>query len=751
MAVWNTGSRPDPQPCRDGDEGKFEISSRDGRARVGKLHTKHGILETPALLPVINPNIRTIEPREMWDRYGISALITNSYIIWKHDELKQHALGKGVHDLLDYPGVIMTDSGTFQAYVYGDVEVGVEEIVEFQKSIGVDIATMLDVFSRPDMSELEVESAVDVTVERAQQSLDVAGDIMLNGPIQGGTFRHLRKKSAREMSAHDFAVHPIGGIVPIMEKHQYKDLAKIMLATLPELAPERPRHMFGCGHPMLFPMLIALGADLFDSAAYALFARDKRLLSPSGTVHLDDLQEWPSMLPCVVGHSPKEVLKMKEKERTAFLATYNLEVTLAELARCKQAVHDGTIWQLAEQRSHQHPALREAFLWLTTRPFPSGISPDALDDLIIDDRSAAREITPEGGIWEGDWSHVIDAQSPRRKKGERWGGEDTLVRPHILAARKQLHSRWRPENGNGVDVLILHGAPGPWRSRCETLVLRMQSLLPSMEIFVQTPLGLIPYGLEDLNPFAQVDGPSWLWNRRPNPILIRKELMMFSIDADRILTLDISQEKVVQKASELLQSFDIISEPLAIDDSTLPEQKVLLRRKQILQKLVVLANCNPESAHEVVEDCSFIVGGTGRVKNVINSSGKHILSPRLTDGGLSITDFGSEILYGYRSLPLPTEHHRFSPMVNPGEGLPLVVIHDDAVEFILRGRNVFHGFIHACDAWLTAGQTCLIVRQNGDLVGHGLSQCNANEALRLRKGIAVRTRSDFSKTINATK
>ena len=269
-----------------------------------------------------------------------------------------------------------------------------------------------------------------------------------------------------------------------------------------------------------------------------------------------------------------------------------------------------------------------------------------------------------------------------------------------------------------------------------------------MEIFVQTPLGLLPYGLEDLNPFAQVDGPSWLWDRRPNPILIRKELMMFSIDADRILTLDISLEKVVQKASELLQSFEIITEPLTVDDSILPEQKMLLRRKQILQKRIVLANCNSESAHEMLDDCSFIIGGTGRVKNVLNASGKHILSPRLTDGGLSITDFGSEILYGYRSLPLPTEHTRFSPMANPGEGLPLVIIHDDAVEYILRGRNVFHGFIHACDAWLTAGQACLIVRQNGDLVGHGISRCNANEALRLRKGIAVRTRSDFSKTID---
>ena len=102
------------------------------------------------LLPVINPNIRTIEPREMWEKYRVNGLITNSYVTWKHEKLRESALADGIHALLDYPGVIVTDSGTFQSYVYGDVEVGVEEIVEFQRDIGVDIGTMLDVFGRPD-------------------------------------------------------------------------------------------------------------------------------------------------------------------------------------------------------------------------------------------------------------------------------------------------------------------------------------------------------------------------------------------------------------------------------------------------------------------------------------------------------------------------------------------------------------------------------------------------------------------------
>ena len=738
-------SRENPKPCRENDLGKFELVARDGCARVGKLHTSHGILETPALLPVINPNIRTIEPREMWDRYGIQGLITNSYIIWKHDDLKNHAVNKGVHDLLDFPGVIMTDSGTFQSYVYGDVEVGVEEIVEFQRSIGVDIATMLDVFSRPDMTEDEVQQAVRTTIQRCETSLEAAEKIMLNGPIQGGTFRDLRKQSAREMGRFDFAIHPIGGIVPIMEKHQYKDLVKIMLATIGELPPERPRHMFGCGHPMLFSILIALGADLFDSAAYALFARDDRLLSPQGTYRLNDLHAWPELVPCIVNWTPENVRALDDDERTSLLARYNLEVTLAELSRCKQAVHDGTIWQLAEQRSHQHPALREAFLWLTTRPFPSGLSSELLEDLVQDDRTAAREHHPNGGVWESDWSKVVNKQALQRKKGERWGGEDTLSRPHILAARKRLQHRWRPSTSTPVDVLVLNGKPGPWRQRCDLLVTRLKHVLPELEILVQTPIGLLPYSLEDLNPFGQVDGPTWLWKRRLNPVLLREETKRLHIDADRILILDIGQDALIQQASDLLMKHGILQQPIQVDDSELSLLRYKLRRRQVLEKLAVLMNVDYGAAAALIDSCTYVIGGTGRVKNVIDQHGNHILSPRLTDGGLSVTDLGATVIHDCRSISV-SEEGKFSPYDGLGDGPPVLVVEQDAVEFVLRGRNVFHGFITKCDSWLKAGQTCFIVDEQGTLIGHGISQCDADEVLRFRKGIAVRVRSDFSKT-----
>ena len=135
------------------------------------------------------------------------------------------------------------------------------------------------------------------------------------------------------------------------------------------------------------------------------------------------------------------------------------------------------------------------------------------------------------------------------------------------------------------------------------------------------------------------------------------------------------------------------------------------------------------------------------MKNVIDKSGNHLFSPRLKDGGLSITDLGSKAIYERRSDSI-SDAGGYHPYSGAGKGPAVLKVKQDAVEFVLRGRNVFHGFILSCDAWLKAGQTCFIVDEEGTLIGHGLSQCDADEALRLTKGIAVRTRSDFSKTFD---
>ena len=717
---WHEGTREDPKPCREKDEGKFEITIRDGQARLGKLHTKHGIVETPCLLPVINPNIRTIEPREMWDKYGIQALITNSYVIWKHDKLKDVALENGVHSLIDYPGMIMTDSGTFQSYVYGDVEVGVEEIVQFQKNIGVDIATMLDVFTRPDMKFSEVEKAVIETIERGKISVDTANETMLNGPIQGGLYPELRAKSARGMSDLGFSVHPIGGIVPIMEQQKYKDLAKIMFACKSNLTPNRPVHMFGCGHPMLFPMLIAMGADLFDSAAYVLFARDGRILTPWGTEKIAELEEWPILMPSITHYSPADVRKMNKEDRTILLSKYNLEITLQEISRCRQAIRDGTIWRLAERRSHEHPALREAFLWLTTNPSRMKMEP-----LILDEISASKEVGEEKGRWEENWDWLVNSQLTPRGGCESWGGMDTLNRPHIEMARRKVISRWKSRKPG--DVILFHGTSAPWRDKIGDLIERICSL--DYELFIQTPIGIIPWNLEDLNPWAHVEGPDWLWNSKPDFVKVQNELESFGIHDRKLIPIDISDtEDLHNRVFELLGIEPTEREP---DHN---------KENQIVDKLCVLCNVKQTDAISICKGSTFVMSRTGRIRNVINSEGEHLFSPRLAEGGISLTVSGAKKLHQLRTEKIPSGFDSSDLNQHVGKGPAWVVVDSDAEPFVKDGRNVMHGFVTACDDWTRPGEIVLIVNSSGELLAFGISQSTPAEFETFTKGIAVKVR-----------
>jgi 7-cyano-7-deazaguanine tRNA-ribosyltransferase len=531
-----------------------------------------------------------------------------------------------------------------------------------------------------------------------------------------------------------------------MEQHLYKDYAKIMLSSLPNLPPNRPVHMFGCGHPMLFPMSIALGADLFDSAAYALFARDGRLLTPWGTEKIANLVDWPVTTPSIASITPEEVRAMDSKERTKLLSKYNLEVTLAELARCKQAVRDGTIWRMAERRSHQHPALREAFLWLITNPSLGYVSKMAQEEMILDEKLASQETGSQKGAWESSWDWIVESQTTPRKGGESWGGNDTHARPHIIAARHMMFTRWHsqaPTGAGSSEVLILHGRSGPWRERCDNLVTRLIHHAPGLEVMILTPIGLMPYSLEDVNPFTHIVGPDWIWRNRPNLAMIRDELDKFSMGERRIITLDLKGEQLVSRAYSKLIEMGVIDESCRekpIESIDFENSQLQLRRRKAADKFALFFNVQSELSHEITAQTKFVINRQGRIKNVLSSSNKHLASFRLGDGGLSLNNDGAIELYSHRRRQLPEGISESEIFGFSGEGLALVVVDDDAEPFIRQGRNVFHGFVTACDPWLRPNETCLIVNSKGDLLGHGISQCTPKDISTFQKGVAVKTR-----------
>jgi len=136
------------------------------------------------------------------------------------------------------------------------------------------------------------------------------GPIALAGTVQGGIYPDLREHCATELSKLPFDVHPIGGIVPIIGEYQFSDLVKIIIASKTGLDPSRPVHLFGAGHPLIFPLAVALGCDMFDSASYIKYAHDNRLLFPDGTKKLEQLEHLPCLCPICNDTSVAELIEV---------------------------------------------------------------------------------------------------------------------------------------------------------------------------------------------------------------------------------------------------------------------------------------------------------------------------------------------------------------------------------------------------------------------------------------------------------
>lgn len=338
---------------------KFEIKARDAAGRIGKIEVNGKKLETPAIMPVVNPKQLIVTPKELKEM-GFDIIITNSYIIYKDEELREKALENGIHRLLGYDGIIEVDSGSFQLMRYGGVEVTNREIIEFQHKIGVDIGTFLDIPTIPDAPREKAEEDLKITLERAKEAESIKS-IPMNATVQGSTYPDLRTYAARKLSEMNFEIHPIGAVVPLMESYRYRDLVDVVIASKIGLRPDRPVHLFGAGHPMVFALAVAMGIDLFDSASYALYAKDDRYMTPEGTKRLEELEYFPCSCPVCSRHTPQELREMPKEERTRLLALHNLWVIREELNRVKQAIKEGTLWQLVDERSRSHPKMFAAY------------------------------------------------------------------------------------------------------------------------------------------------------------------------------------------------------------------------------------------------------------------------------------------------------------------------------------------------------------------------------------------------------
>ncbi|MFX0024868.1 MAG: tRNA guanosine(15) transglycosylase TgtA [Candidatus Hermodarchaeota archaeon] len=343
---------------------EFEVIDVDALGRIGRINLNHKELITPNLLPVIHPFKNIISTKELTNM-GVRGLFTNAYIIYQNKQLKNDIIVKGIHKFFNFNGVIATDSGAFQQYMYGnnDIEINAEEIENFQEQIKSDLPVILDVPVELTDDYKTAECKVNLTIKRAKDNMRRRKNSNYSwiGPIHGGNYLDLLKKCTLTMSKLEFNIYAIGGLVKAFLDYRFELTLKILLTVKKYLPPSKPLHMFGLGLPQFFSLAVACGCDLMDSAAYILFAKENRYFSLStGTNNLETLEEFPCHCPVCINHTPKELKSFEKNIRTKLIAMHNLYTSFSELSTIRQSIREGNLWELVEQRIRNHPNLVKA-------------------------------------------------------------------------------------------------------------------------------------------------------------------------------------------------------------------------------------------------------------------------------------------------------------------------------------------------------------------------------------------------------
>ncbi|WP_245315908.1 tRNA guanosine(15) transglycosylase TgtA [Methanobacterium aggregans] len=664
--------------------------------RIGILQTPHGNIKTPALMPVIHPGKQTLDVK----KYGAELVITNAYIMYKNEDLKEKVLEEGVHSFIDFPGPIITDSGSFQLSVYGDIDVTNTEIIEFQEAIGTDIGTSLDIPTPPFVTRERAEKDLEITLERAHQAIEVRKDLMLNSVVQGSTFKDLRSKCADEIGSLGFDVYPIGAVVPLMESYKYSELVDVVMASVTHLPDSKPRHLMGAGHPMVFALAVAMGCDLFDSAAYILYAQDDRFLMPSGTYKLQNLVEMPCSCPVCTSYTPDDLRAMKKDERMKLIAQHNLHVSFAEIRTIKQSIVDGNLMELVEQRCRAHPYLL-----------------DALRNL-------------------KNYTSELEKYDPSNKKSAFfYSGPESLVRPEI---KRHLDKMERiPKKSN---LILLPRSRKPYSKNIRDVgefymknseeALNMEGVWDDVQTaVVDVPFALVPLEIDEVYPLAQNESP--LKNDLDALQFVRNQVESYMENFEHVF---------INK--KVLKTFGIGCDGFALEETNkVTESEFDPSVYGFLEVDVdpsIIRAVDDEEKIRCIADYQFGAGSgnalfkgdikivksrkTGKIRHVYDGE-TLIATLRASDGVFVLDREGARRLHSHLEYPKNR-----------------VAVNSDAEPFAREGKSIFAKFVIDCDIDIKANEEVLIVNENDELLAFGKAILCGHEIVDFKTGQAVKTR-----------
>jgi queuine tRNA-ribosyltransferase len=278
----------------------IKICKQSG-ARLGRLHTPHGTIETPAFMPVgTQATVKTMSPEEL-KQLDAHIILSNTYHLYVrpgHDIVREAG---GLHRFMNWDRAILTDSGCFQVFSLSDfrkiTEEGVhfrnhlngdplfltpEKAMEIQNALGADIIMAFDECP-PYPAEYDyVKQSTERTSRWAERCLNAharPGDQALFAIVQGGVFEDLRRRSAAQLTSMDFPGYAIGGL----SVGEPKPLMYQMLeCTVPLLPQHKPRYLMGVGSPDALLEGAIRGIDMFDCVLPTRIARNGTVMTSRG-------------------------------------------------------------------------------------------------------------------------------------------------------------------------------------------------------------------------------------------------------------------------------------------------------------------------------------------------------------------------------------------------------------------------------------------------------------------------------------
>jgi queuine tRNA-ribosyltransferase len=283
---------------------RFTVRSTDGAARLGEFETPHGVVQTPAFMPVGTQGaVKATRHRDL-EEAGAEIVLANTYhlLLRPGDELI--ARRGGLHRFIGWPHPILTDSGGFQLFSLAQRRVITEDGADFQSHLdgdrhlltperatdiqarlGSDIAMVLDECLAYPATRETTERSLALTrrwAERCRAAHASGGDGQaLFGIVQGGTDEELRLRAAAETVALGFDGYAIGGMAVGEPKPQMYALTELVARALPA---ERPRYLMGVGKPEDLVESVARGVDMFDCVLPTRNARNGQAFTGEGTV-----------------------------------------------------------------------------------------------------------------------------------------------------------------------------------------------------------------------------------------------------------------------------------------------------------------------------------------------------------------------------------------------------------------------------------------------------------------------------------